>query len=204
MSNRLWILGAGHGEETKGKRSPGKKYPNDGKLGVMEYAFNRDVVNRIAEYLDILDIPYHILCQDDHSTPLGERVKIVNTMAEAWNWNAFYISVHGNAAGKGGWSNARGFRVFSYGDCEEEEKYFSERICEHVKDKVPAWTHKTRIKEAGFYVIKKPTKIPAVLTENGFMTSKEDAAFMDTKEGRQKIADYHIGAILDFEERYND
>lgn len=201
--SRLWILGAGHGVETKGKRSPGKKFPNDGKLGVVEYEFNRDVVRRIEEALNILDIPVHVICQDDHATPLGDRVKIVNTMAEAWEGNAFYISVHGNAAGKGGWSSARGFRVFRYGDFKDQEEYFAMRMCEHVKNQVPDWTHNVKVKEGGFYVIKKPDDVPSVLTENGFMTSKLDAAFMASEEGRDRIAKYHVGAILDFEEKYS-
>ena len=57
MNKHLWILDAGHGINTKGKRSPVWK---DGSQ-LLEWEFNRAIVNRIAEKCKEKGIAYHIL-----------------------------------------------------------------------------------------------------------------------------------------------
>ena len=49
-------------------------------------------------------------------------------------------------------------------------------------------------KEANFYVLKN-TICPAVLTENFFMTNKEECKLLLSKEGRDRIASAHVKAI---------
>ncbi len=51
-------------------------------------------------------------------------------------------------------------------------------------------------KERRFYVLTR-TKMPAILTENFFMDNFEEFRdILNTREGRQKIVNYHIKAIL--------
>ena len=49
-------------------------------------------------------------------------------------------------------------------------------------------------KEADFYVLKK-TSMPAVLTENFFMTNGEEASMLLKDSIRDRIADAHMDAI---------
>jgi N-acetylmuramoyl-L-alanine amidase len=51
-------------------------------------------------------------------------------------------------------------------------------------------------KERRFYVLMR-TKMPAILTENFFMDNFDEfKEILNTREGRQKIINYHIKAIL--------
>lgn len=193
----LWILDAGHGIETPGKRSPGKKTFDDGRLGILEYEFNRAVVARIAAELDRRGMDYHIMCQSDAARPLRDRVRIANAMTEAWEGRAALISVHANAAGKGGWSNARGFRVF-----HAHSPVLARMMQVNVDIEMYEWAGKTAVKKAGFTMIKLP-RCEAILTENGFMTNREDAAMLARDSVRDRIAAYHVKTILDFEDYYN-
>ncbi len=57
-------------------------------------------------------------------------------------------------------------------------------------------------KEANFTVLHK-TIMPAVLTENFFMdTERECKEYLMTKEGRKRIIDFHVEAILRALDRY--
>jgi N-acetylmuramoyl-L-alanine amidase len=51
-------------------------------------------------------------------------------------------------------------------------------------------------KERRFYVLTR-TKMPAVLTENFFMDNFEEFRdILNTRDGRQKIIDYHVKTII--------
>jgi len=51
---------------------------------------------------------------------------------------------------------------------------------------------------ANFYVLKK-TQMPAILSENGFMTNLEDATNLMKDDFRQKVADAHFEFIKEME-----
>ena len=48
--------------------------------------------------------------------------------------------------------------------------------------------------EENFYIIYK-SSMPAVLTENFFMTTKTDVAYLESEEGKKDIVDIHIKGI---------
>jgi N-acetylmuramoyl-L-alanine amidase len=212
----LWILDAGHGIETPGKRSPGwdSKTQTMAPPGVLEYEFNRDIVGRVAEALESMDIPVHIICQDEKTKPLKERVAIAKTMVEAWEGNAGMISVHSNAAGPGGWyEKARGVRPFTRRFPKPPSRKLAELLGKHISTRsglreLPQRDHILRrdketgeIKKVALGVLKVPC--PAVLTENGFMTSRGDCQILHAENGRRSIAEGHVQAILDFQEWLN-
>lgn len=204
----LWILDAGHGIETPGKRSPAIP------PGIREYEFNRDIVKRVSQALGEMDIPAHIICQDEYSRPLGERVAIAKTMIEAWEGNAGFISVHSNAAGPGGWyEKARGVRTFTRLNPKPPSKELARLLADRIsqrsglkrlasKDHIVRKDKKTgEWKKVAITVLKVPC--PAVLTENGFMTSRQDCQILTSDLGRRNIAEGHVQAILDFQEWLN-
>ncbi len=98
---KMFLISPGHGKNTPGKRSP------DGKL--LEWAFNRRLVDRIVKYCDELDIPVTVLDYEETDVPLKERVAKAN---KYWK-NCCYISIHGNAAGNGKWMTARGWSIYT-------------------------------------------------------------------------------------------
>ena len=165
-------------------------------------------MRRVSQALEEMDIPTHIICQDEHTRPLKERVAISRTMIEAWEGNAGFISVHANAAGPGGWyKKAHGVRTFT----RFNPKPPSTALASFLADRISQRSGLRRLKSKD-HIVRKGKKVgiavlrvpcPAVLPENGFMTSLEDCESLASDSGRRAIAEGHVQAILDFQEWLN-
>lgn len=194
MKNITIILDVGHGRETPGKRSP--KLADGSQF--FEWQFTRDLGKRIKFTCDQLGIKCIIANTDDTDPSLTARAnninKIVREEAELGN-SCLMISLHSNAAGSGGWANARGWEVWStVGTTKSDE--FAKLMLKHFKIIFP--DNKLRgHKEKNFTVIYK-CACPCVLTENFFYDNKEDLKILMSEEGMQKITDLHIAAICDY------
>ena len=51
--------------------------------------------------------------------------------------------------------------------------------------------------EEPFYILKH-TYCPAVLTENGFMDSRESLRFLESPEGKKAIVALHVAGIIEY------
>lgn len=192
MNNKpIILLDNGHGENTIGKRSP--IWPDGSQL--FEYEFNRDIVSRIAKALIDLRISHKILVPEITDVSLRERCYRANSYD-----NAILISVHGNAGGGVGfevWTSigetkADVLASILYWEAEKELAEF--RMRQDVSDKDPD-------KESQFYILKN-SNCPAILSENLFMDTEVDCRFMMSEDGRKRIADFHIKAIVKMLEVY--
>ena len=105
-----------------------------------------------------------------------------------------YISVHGNAA-TDDWSSANGVETFCYPGSTTGHR-LSDVFQKHLIDQT-GWRDRG-VKEANFYVLRKTT-MPAILTENGFFSNKQQCEQMLSAEYRDKIAEAHVQAILEIE-----
>lgn len=193
-SKMLFLLDPGHGIDTPGKRSPGKKTAGD--FGIFEWEFNRDVVKRIEEIAWSRGVQAVDIVVQNESVPLRERVRRANEINETHR--CAFISVHANASGKG-WSMARGFRVFQRPSASEATSALSATIRHKMKDWIPEWRRHSASREANFFVLKKAT-MPAVLTENGFMTNRFDCEILMSSLGRDRIAKAHISAMMQYQQ----
>lgn len=194
-SRPVFLLSPGHGVDTAGKRSPGKRAVDDGRPGIMEYEFNRDVVRRICRHAAVRGIQAVDLVPQDESLPLRERVRRANDIHE--HTRAVFIAVHANAAGMGGWSRAHGARVFHSPLASPESRRLAWLYKTYIQERVPEFKGSTLVKKGGFFVLKK-TKMPAILTENGFMTSRYDCEVLASDAGREAIALAHVDVMLDW------
>jgi len=187
------LLDNGHGGlingiyQTKGKR---KDWHDQGVI--YEGEFNRSIVNGIIEQLTILKIAYVNIAPEYRDVRLETRVKRANKYS---NYNSFYISVHSNAGG------GKGSEIFTSPGKTKSDK-IATVFGEEYKKEFPNRKLRTDFsdgdldKERRFYVLTK-TKMPAILTESFFMDNLEEFKdILNTKEGRQKIIDYHIKAIV--------
>lgn len=186
----LWILDNGHGEATAGKRSPKLE---DGRQ-LFEYEFNRDIVKKLGVKLSSADIRYHVLVpESEGDVSLFERVKRANNLKS--NLPKLYISIHSNAQSDN-WGTANGIETYYYEPSVKSKKLasvFQKHLIETV-----GWKDRG-VKTANFYVIKN-TKMPAILTENGFYSNKEECLHLLSDEWREKIAEAHFIAIKEVEE----
>lgn len=186
------ILDNGHGINTAGKRSP--VWPDGSQ--VLEYAVNRQLVNITASYLMEYNIPFLILVNEVYDISLRERVRRANIMTRKWP-NAFLVSIHCNAADS---PNARGWCAYtSKGETPSDRMasvfyqnarmlFEGHRIRTDYADGDPDF-------EDQFYILRKTT-CPAVLTENFFMTNREDCRLLQDNFYLQKIGLMHARSIV--------
>ena len=198
----LWCLDNGHGKQTSGKRSPVFTH-NGEEIRFFEYEFNRDIVSRIAKALDEKGVKYFITVPEVNvGDLLKERVERANTKAS--DLPKIFVSIHSNAATAASinhWAadNVSGIETWHFHNSSRGRKIASV-FHKHLIDNL-GWRNrhlKSRAK-GQFYVLRK-TKMPAILTENGFYNNRQQAKELMKPEIRQSIADAHILAILEIEE----
>lgn len=192
----LWILDNGHGQKTKGKRSP--KW-EDGKQ-VLEYELNRGVVKKIIESLEAKGVQYHNLVPEENvGNILKTRVARANALKVTSDLPPVYISIHSNAGPEdqpGNWSSAKGIETWYYRtslDGRKIAKIFQKNLISKTK-----WSNRGVRTGMAFYVLKY-TSMPAILTENGFFNHQIEGRKLLKEETRQLIADAHVNAIIEIE-----
>ena len=179
------LIDPGHGIDTPGKRSP------DGKF--REYLWNRQVADLLGARLVAMGIDASPVVTETNDIPLSTRVQRVNRIcSKIGASNVLLVSIHANAAGNGGWMNAKGWSCYtSKGNTESDriaeclydafEKEFPDRkIRKDLSDGDRDW-------EENFYVLAK-SRCPAVLLENFFYDNPEECMFLLKEETKERIA----------------
>lgn len=193
-----YYLNAGHGVETKGKRSPFVP------PGVLEYQFNRDIAHFVEDEWDarINETGYTPMTVTplectDNAIPLKRVVRIVNGY-RTLGGDPFLISIHANAAGNAKkWYPARGTKVFIHPSCgpRSESFRFAKRLSRAVSKALD--TKDRGVGKRNFKVL--GVKCPAVLLECGFMTNSGEATKLASTWWKRRIA----GAIYKEIERHS-
>ena len=197
----LWCLDGGHGKLTPGKRSP----VYDVTEQFFEYEFNHDIILRITKRLDTLGVQYFIV--EPHPETVGknlkERVNRANNKRSALP--KIFVSVHSNAgptASPNDWVNGRisGTETWYYHGSAKGKK-----LAAIFQKKLIAYTgwknrHIKSRRRNQFYVLRK-TKMPAILTENGFYNNRDQVIALQTDAVRQLIAEAHVQAIWETEKQ---
>ncbi|MFA6925018.1 MAG: N-acetylmuramoyl-L-alanine amidase [Bacteroidales bacterium] len=187
----LWLLDNGHGKTTPGKRSPKL---DDGKQ-LFEYELNRDIVKRISEKCKDAGIYYNIIVPEvDIDVSLTERVKRANKLVSSIP--KLFVSIHSNAQGNGNtWGTASGVETYYFASSSKGKilaSTFQNNLIETL-----GWKNRG-VKTADFYVIEY-TSMPAILTETGFYTNKNECLKLLDEQWRDKIAQAHFNAMLQTE-----
>jgi N-acetylmuramoyl-L-alanine amidase len=201
MSQFTWLLDPGHGGiingvyQTSGKRSP--KLP-DGRI-FYEGVFNRDIVQRISNLCAENDISCINLVGTEQDLALSKRCILANSVHKQKK-NCFYISVHANASGDGkSFNSANGIGTFHHFK-SKKGKILAEILQKNLIKQTNLRNRGVTANDswANFYVFRK-TDMPAVLSENGFMTNLEEVASLFSSETKQNIALAHFKMILEIE-----
>lgn len=194
------LIDNGHGENTKGKRSP------DGVF--REYAYTREIAEAVERELRLKGYDVERLVHETVDVPLDERARRVNEVCGRLGAsNVVLVSIHCNAAGNGTeWMNAKGWSAYtSKGKTkadqlatflyeEAEKNFIGKKMRKDNSDSDPDW-------EENFYILSK-TKCPAVLTENFFQDNKDDVLYLCSEEGKQAIVKTHVDAIVRYIQKY--
>jgi N-acetylmuramoyl-L-alanine amidase len=187
----LWILDNGHGVDTPGKRSP---VLTDGRQ-FREYLFNRDVVGLMLSMLNGLGIRAHRLVPEQEDIPQDIRVARANALNK--KNICVLVVVHSNAYGDG-----KRFTVpRGIGTYHAEGSTAGRRIAGVFQEnlvQVSGW--KDRGVRRGDFQILREASMPAILTESGFYTNREQVEYLLDPAWRERIAEAHVEAITEIEE----
>ncbi|GLY11434.1 N-acetylmuramoyl-L-alanine amidase [Pseudobacillus badius] len=152
---------AGHGRYTAGKRTPDDE---------REWVFNDKVVRAMEAELNTYE-GIQLLRTDD---PTGKTDVPLNTRTNKANkWGAdLYVSVHHNA-NTGGWGTWTGVETFTNLGANPK----SERLarCVHPRIVKAMGLRDRGVKKKNLHIVRE-TKMPAILTEGGYMDSTVDIA----------------------------
>ncbi len=195
----LWCLDNGHGKATPGKRSG--LFADGTRL--YEYEFNRGLNHILMDKLDEIGVQYYnVVPEIEGDTPLDIRVNRANSKFSDLPGGKIFLSIHANASVVSGWDpqNIRGIETWFYGGSWRGKKIasaFQRSLIGEMgwKDRFLKY-HEPYSKS--FYVLRK-TSMPAILIENGFFTSREEAALLRSDEVREQLANAYVKAILQIE-----
>ncbi|MHC8516759.1 N-acetylmuramoyl-L-alanine amidase family protein [Sporosarcina sp. ITBMC105] len=157
-------LDAGHGLHTPGKRSPDDE---------REWSFNNAVLIACAERLSTYD-GVQIRRLDDPTGKTDVSLHARTNKANAWGADAL-VSIHHNAL-KAVWHTGGGVETYvQAGTASAASKALAQAIHTRI---VPAMGLRDRgVKAANFHMTRE-SRMPAVLTEGGFMDSRTDIKAM--------------------------
>lgn len=207
-----WLIDAGHGPLTPGKRSPWMKTPVRGLPTVgqlIEYERNRDVAERLIELLAAAGVVYRrALPHGQYGNALAKRVRAMND--HATNLPQRGVSLHANAgpAGHSGWQRAGGVETWHHHP-SPRGKIMAEVFQRHILaaagryalsvDIPPPANRGVRSRpDRQFYVLRR-THFPMVLTEDVFMNHRVEVLLLADPDYRQAIAEAHFDAIMEIE-----
>ena len=197
----LWCLDNGHGKLTLGKRSP---LFDDGSTRFFEYEFNRDIVRRIIAKLESLGVAYfNVVPEVNVDNFLEGRVYRANRRSSALP--KLYVSIHANAAparspGQWGPPDVSGIETWHYYGSREGQR-IAAVFQKHLLAQTGWKNRHLKSRARGQFYVLRSTNMPAILTENGFYNNETQAQELMRDATRQKIADAHVAAILEVEEK---
>lgn len=190
MGKYLVALDAGHSENTAGKRTP--PIPELGGRVIRENEFNLAVVKFIAKELKRCEVDTLIVSDINGKvdTTLQERCDKANK-AKA----DVYVSVHYNALdGRFDGNDPEGITVYIYTNTTKSEP-LAKAVHKYL---IKGTNQKNRgIQRANFKVLRS-TKMPAILTENGFMDNKREALLMANVDFQKEVAREHAMGICEY------
>ena len=205
------LIDHGHGKNTPGKYSP--KVDGTGIKGdaiedgrFREYRYNRIIANDLCDILKSFGYDARIVAPEENDISLKERVRRINKVCDKEGaGNVVMVSIHVNAHGDASeWTSARGWSIWTtrgqnnsdkladmiYKRAEKRFKEDGMTLRKEMSDGDPDW-------ESDFYIIHK-SKCPCCLTENFFMTNKDDVKYLLSDLGQHQIVRAHVEGILDW------
>jgi N-acetylmuramoyl-L-alanine amidase len=176
-----FVIDAGHGYSTPGKRSPS---------GMKEYEFNRAAAQSLKEaLLGYENTEVFFTHSDQEDVSLKRRTDFANTMKAD-----VFISIHANAFGTG-WNDARGIETYVY----KTKPAAAVRLAGAIQNRLVFMTGLVNrgVKAADFHVLRE-TKMTAVLVECGFMTNRKEAEMLSSPNYRIICGHAIASALADF------
>lgn len=185
--SKLIAISDGHELTTPGKRTP--PIPELGGRVIKENEFNKAVAIMLEK--ELLRCGFNVInVSSTDNDSLADRVNRANAARAD-----IFVAIHYNAFdGKFDAYDPEGLSVHIYPGSVQGRK-LAENVLKYLKEGTP---QKNRgIVENDFYVLRN-TKMPAILTENGFMDNKREALLMIDENFQKEVAIEHAKGICDY------
>ncbi len=188
-----YLIDAGHGGLAFGHYlTPGKRSPEIGEgVGIFEGEFNRDIAARLADYSEDIEA----LTPGPIRIPLTMRCDYINRIYKR-EPSLIVLSIHANAM-DGGWTKHKGHRIFVAQQASQNSRDLAACLDSSFRENISEPTCST-IRKENFTMLAR-TRCPAVLVECGFMTNRDEAAYLASETGRYAIATTIINAVAEFD-----
>lgn len=157
-----------------------------------EREFTWDLYTRVKPLLEAAGLKVVVTRTENDKPSLTARAQVSNRAGAD-----LLVSLHSNAAGNGGWYDARGFMIYtSAGPDSAPRNQAAKSIIEAAK------AAGVLVRGSGLahnpYTVLTAATAPAVLIEYGFHTSREDVALLKDSAYRDKLAKATVSGILDY------
>ncbi|MBS7332929.1 MAG: N-acetylmuramoyl-L-alanine amidase [Weeksellaceae bacterium] len=164
------VLDAGHGGNDFGAKNS----------FFIEKDYTLEIVKAVKERNKNANIEIVLTRDSDQFLELNERAAFINKIKPN-----YFISVHLNSAT----SNVKnGYEVF-HAPTNSNAKILAENFIQHINYPL----QNLGVKTANFLILRE-TQVPGILFEVGFISNQNDASYITSEEGKEKI----ISEILNF------
>jgi N-acetylmuramoyl-L-alanine amidase len=159
-----------------------------------EYLFNREVVTMMMSMLEELHLRAYQLVPEENDISLSARVARANKLNKTNI--CVLVAVHSNAYGDGlRFTSPRGIESYYY-ESSEPGRRIAEVFQENLIQ-ITGWRDRG-VRRGNFQIIRE-SAMPAILTENGFYTNREQCEYLLDPAWRKRIAEAHVEAITEIE-----
>jgi N-acetylmuramoyl-L-alanine amidase len=136
-----------------------------------------------AELLKYENVQVKLSRENDTYLTLSERAKMAN------DWGAdIFVSIHINAGG------GVGFESFIFNGNVSEATRANQNVIHQEIIRATGWNDRGKKREN--YAVLRETKMPAILTENGFIDNTTDANKLKNDSFLDNIAQGHVNGIV--------
>ena len=171
------LIDPGHGGHDSGAVGHGLKEKD------LTLKIAKKIRDMLSKYSNVV---VKLTREDDRYLSLSQRAKIAN------DWKAdIFISIHINSATN---KNALGFESFVWNGGLGAATIANQNVIHAEIVRSTGWRDRGK-KRANFAVLRN-TKMPAILTENGFISNASDAAKLKQDSFLNKIAKGHVDGLV--------
>lgn len=169
-----------------------------------EYSWTRIIASEVASQLLSLGYDVSLITPEKEDISINTRVSRVNKLCHIYGaQNVLVVSIHADAKGNGkNWKNdAKGWSALvadtasansrKLANCLFAEAEKAGRTMRRPKPSQNYW-------ERDNVGILNRTLCPAVLTESGFMTNKEECDWLLSDEGIKTCVKVHVDGIINY------
>lgn len=181
---KVVVIDAGHGGMDEGTSSQNQKY--------LEKDYTLLIVKRVKKLLEQKDVTAYYTRMDDRNISKKARTRLANRKKAD-----LFVSIHCNASSVGD-TTANGLETLYSARKPQEGSLTNKRLARVMLEELTEATglrKRGMIRREQLYLLHH-AKVPTTIVEIGYMSNREDLAFMKKEEGQRKIAEGICAGIL--------